>query len=95
MWLKVVIVLLFIGVLISLTSGLVFLMKDVGDPKKRTFYALGLRITLAATLITLIIYGFYSGQLSSQAPWDRQLHPDTARPEAAAQPSSQLPDDNY
>lgn len=77
MWLKVIIVLLFIGILISLSSALVFLMKDVGNPRKRTLYALGIRVTLAAALITAVIYGFYTGQLSSKAPWDRQLHPQT------------------
>lgn len=78
MLLKAIIVILFIGVLVSLSSALVFLMKDVGNAKKRTFYALGIRITLATALIGTIIYGFSSGQLSSQAPWDRQLHPQWA-----------------
>ena len=76
MWLKVIIVLLFIGILISLSSALVFLMKDVGNPRKRLLYALGIRVTLATALITAVIYGFYTGQLSSKAPWDRQLHPE-------------------
>ena len=76
MLLKVIIVFLFIGVLISLSSALVFLMKDVGNPRKRTLYALGVRITLASLLIATIVYGFYTGQLSSKAPWDRQLHPE-------------------
>ncbi|HCO59263.1 MAG TPA: DUF2909 domain-containing protein [Porticoccaceae bacterium] len=75
MWLKVIIVVLFIGVIISLSSALVFLMKDVGNPRKRTFYALGVRITLATALIAAIVYGIYSGQLSSQAPWDKKLNP--------------------
>lgn len=80
MWLKVIIVVLFVGILISLSSALVFLMKDVGNSRKRTLYALGIRVTLATALIGAIIYGFYSGQLSSKAPWDRQLHPQTAQP---------------
>ncbi len=80
MWLKVIIVVLFIGILISLSSALVFLMKDVGNSRKRTLYALGIRVTLATALIGSIIYGFYSGQLSSKAPWDRQLHPQNAQP---------------
>ena len=81
MGLKIVIVLLFIGVVVSLSSGLYFLMKDVGNQRKRTFYALGVRITLAATLLATIVYGFVSGKLASTAPWDRQLHPqNTVRP---------------
>ena len=86
MWLKVIIVLLFIGILISLSSALVFLMKDVGNPRKRTLYALGVRISLAAALITAVVYGFYTGQLSSKAPWDRQLHPQTIQSERPAEP---------
>lgn len=71
MWLKVIIVLLFIGILISLSGGLVFLLKDVQNPSKRTLYALGVRITLAALMMGFIVYGFYTGKLSSKAPWDR------------------------
>ncbi|WP_461521985.1 DUF2909 family protein, partial [Porticoccus sp.] len=41
MLLKAIIVFLFIAVLISLSSALVFLMKDVGNSRKRTLYALG------------------------------------------------------
>ena len=75
MWLKVIIVLLFIGVLISLSSGLVFLMKDINNPRKRLLYALGIRVSLATTLVAVIAYGIYTGQLTSKAPWDKQLHP--------------------
>lgn len=72
MWLKIAIVILFVAVLASLSSGLVYLLKDMGTSEsKRTLYALGIRITLAATLIALIGYGIYSGELTSTAPWDR------------------------
>ncbi len=76
MLLKVIIVLLFIGVLISLSSALVFLMKDVGNPRRRTLYALGIRVVLATALIGTIAWGIYSGQLGSEAPWDKRLHPE-------------------
>ncbi|MFT6300761.1 MAG: hypothetical protein ACJA2R_000778, partial [Saprospiraceae bacterium] len=49
--LKVIIVLLFIGVIVSLSSALVFLMKDLGNTRKRTLYALGVRISLAVALL--------------------------------------------
>ena len=75
MWLKVVIVVLFIGLLISLTAGMVFLLKDVGNSRRRTLYALGVRATLASALLLAIGWGFWSGRLNSTAPWDRQLHP--------------------
>ncbi|MFA5493203.1 MAG: DUF2909 domain-containing protein [Porticoccaceae bacterium] len=80
MLLKVTIVILFIAVLLSLSSGLYFLMKDIGNPRRRTLYALGVRLTLAILLIGVIVYGFVSGQLHSTAPWDRQLHPEHVVP---------------
>jgi|TARA_B110000879_G_scaffold110435_1_gene147824 hypothetical protein len=81
MLLKTIIVLLFIAILISLFGGLNFLVKDLGaNNKKRLLYALGIRITLAGLLIGTIIYGAYTGQIKSQAPWDQQLHPENAAP---------------
>jgi hypothetical protein len=70
MWLKAVIVILFLAVLASLSSGLVFLLKDSGSESKRTLYALGIRVTLAALLLVCIFYGLQTGQLGSSAPWD-------------------------
>lgn len=76
MLIKVLIVVVFIAILASLTSGLVFLLKDMNVPEsKRGLYALGVRITLAATLLCLIAYGFESGQLRSTAPWDHLAAP--------------------
>lgn len=70
MLLKVAIVVLFVAVLASLSSGLVFLLKDMNiSDSRRTVYALGIRITLAATLLSLIAYGIQSGQLNNKAPW--------------------------
>jgi hypothetical protein len=70
--LKIIIVVLLIGVVISLFSGLVFLFKDTHRAdSKRTLYALGIRITLASALLITIFYGFYTGQLrmGTNAPW--------------------------
>lgn len=70
MGLKIAIVILFIAVVISLSSGLTFLLKDIDKSgSKRTLYALGIRIVLAATLLTLIAYGIQTGQLGNTAPW--------------------------
>ncbi len=80
MLLKAVIVILFVAVVASLTSGLVFLLKDMsGEDSKRTLYALGIRITLAVALMASIAYGLYSGQLGSRAPWDVQAGSDGMR----------------
>lgn len=80
MLLKAIIVVLFIAVLFSLSSGLYFLMKDIGDNRKRTLYALGVRIILATLLVGTISYGYLSGKLRSTAPWDRALHPERVAP---------------
>ena len=86
MLLKTIIVVLFIAVVISLFSGLRFLGSDLGNSKRRLLISLGIRVSLAAMLLTTIVYGVYTGQLSSKAPWDRQLHPDATttvpRPDA-------------
>ena len=74
MWLKLVIIVLFISVLISLSSALVFLLKDVEAlESKRTLLALGIRIVLAALLLASIFYVFIHGELSSTAPWDSRI----------------------
>ena len=68
MWLKAAIVLVFLALVISLASGLFFLVQDQGK-SKRTLYALGIRITLAIILLALIGYGMVTGKLRSNAPW--------------------------
>lgn len=69
MLLKLLIVVLFLAVLASLSSGLVFLFKDQENERKRVLYALGIRVCLAATLLALVFYGLASGQLGMNAPW--------------------------
>ena len=70
--LKTLIVLLMIALVVSLASGLVFLMSDQGDPdKKRLFTSLGVRLGLGACLILVILYGVMTGQLGQQNPWDQ------------------------
>ena len=71
MWLKVVIVVLFIALCISLFSGLFFLFKDRGTTM-RTWQSLGVRLALATALMGFLIYGVYTGQLGSKAPWDKR-----------------------
>lgn len=85
MILKTIIIVLLIGVIISLFSGLVFLFKDTDkNDSKRTLYALGTRVTLASLLLITIAYGFYSGELRMglNAPWHGY---DSANPEQTPQ----------
>lgn len=70
--LKIIIVVLLAGVLISLVSGLAFLFKDSDLPgSKRSVHALGVRVTLALALLATIFYGFMTGALKmgQSAPW--------------------------
>lgn len=95
--LKVIIVILLIGVIVSLFSGLFFLFKDVErTDSRRTLHALGIRITLAAALLATVFYGFYTGQLrlGTNAPWHEdstqtvnETQPDRADPAEPAGPT--------
>ena len=69
--LKVLIGFFMLALVVSLRSGLFFLMTDQGDPtKKRLFTSLGIRLALATGLITVIIFGVATGQLGNRNPWD-------------------------
>ncbi len=66
--LKAAIVLMLLATVASLFSGLFFLVKDDGR-SDRLVKALTVRVILAALTIGLVAWGFYSGQLTSSAPW--------------------------
>jgi len=60
--LKLAIVVLLVATLVSLFSGLFFLVRDEGR-SSRLVTALSVRVTLTAITVALIAWGFYSGQL--------------------------------
>ncbi|WP_120997899.1 twin transmembrane helix small protein [Stutzerimonas urumqiensis] len=60
--LKATIVLLLVAVMVSLFSGLVFLVRD-DSSRRRVLAALTVRVSLTAVLVLLIGWGFYSGEL--------------------------------
>ncbi|MEJ6540416.1 MAG: DUF2909 domain-containing protein [Halioglobus sp.] len=69
--LKTTIVLLMLALVASLGSGFYYLMLDQGNKeKKRTVHSLGVRLGIAAVLLTLVIYGVATGQLGHVNPWD-------------------------
>lgn len=68
MALKIIILILLAAIVVSLFSGLFFLVKDAGQTK-RTVNALTVRIFLSVLLIILVAYGFYTGEFSWNAPW--------------------------
>lgn len=66
--LKAAIVLMLLATVVSLFSGLFFLVKD-DDSSTRLLTALKVRVSLAAITLALVTWGFYSGQLVSHAPF--------------------------
>ena len=66
--LKAAIILLLLATLVSLFSGLFFLVKDEGRTS-RVVNALTVRVTLTALTVGLIAWGFYSGQLVPHVTW--------------------------
>ena len=72
MFIKVTIVILFIGNIIALAVALGALMKDQGrEDGTRTARFLLLRVSLALALLAVTAFGFYTGQLGLSAPWYR------------------------
>jgi len=64
----------------SLGSGFYFLMLDQGNKeKRRTFHSLGVRLSIAAALMALILYGVATGQLGHMSPWDAGPKPQATR----------------
>nr|WP_298136512.1 twin transmembrane helix small protein [uncultured Pseudomonas sp.] len=66
--LKAAIVLLLLATLVSLFSGLFFLVKDEGRTS-RVVNSLTVRVVLTGLTVALIAWGFYSGQLTSHVTW--------------------------
>lgn len=67
MSLKIALLVLFSAVVISLFSGLFFLIKDQGK-SHRTVNALFFRVSFSALIIAVLIYGFYTGELQPHLP---------------------------
>ena len=69
MWLKILIIINFLLLIISLFSGLIFVYQEKGQGNK-TFYALCIRVALALTLMALLAYGLATGMIAHYAPWE-------------------------
>jgi len=57
---KIIVVIMLIVIFVSLTSGLVFLIRDRGQTT-RTVKSLTLRIVLSIALFLLLVVGFLTG----------------------------------
>lgn len=64
--LKILAILVMFGMVVSLGSGLFFLVRDRGK-SERTVISLSIRVTLAIVLLVLLALGFIS-QLVSPGP---------------------------
>lgn len=60
--LKAIIAILLVGVVISLFSGLVFLVKD-GNNSKRVVNSLTVRVSLAALIVVIVLIALWTGEL--------------------------------
>ncbi|EPJ46343.1 MAG: hypothetical protein OFPII_21580 [Osedax symbiont Rs1] len=60
---KIIILALFLAIIFSLIYSFFFLMKDKST-SPRTLNMLSVRIALTVILVLVLIYGFYSGQLT-------------------------------
>lgn len=56
---KALILLVMLGILVSLGSGLIFLVKDRGQTD-RTVISLSIRVGLSILLLALLIFGFFT-----------------------------------
>jgi NADH:ubiquinone oxidoreductase subunit 6 (subunit J) len=61
--LKVIIVIVMIAVVLSLFSGLIFLIKDEGKTQ-RVLNSLIVRVSLSVLLLVLILFSLWQGDLS-------------------------------
>ena len=58
-------------IMVSLASGLYFLIVDQGKTdSKRMVYSLGFRVTLAVILVILVTIGLITGELGNSVPWE-------------------------
>ena len=65
--LKTAILFLLLAMVVSLFSGLFFLVRDEGRTS-RVAWALTLRVVLATLIVALMLWGFSSGRLAAALP---------------------------
>ena len=68
MWLKVIIVILFLGVVFCLGRGLYFLLTDRSG-SAGLMNSLTARVSLTALLMLIVAAAWLFGDVHSQAPW--------------------------
>jgi len=64
---KLLIIFNLLLILISLFSGVIFLVKDTKKGQQRLVTSLTIRIALSITLLLLLLVGYYTGQIAPHA----------------------------
>ncbi|MEA3242386.1 MAG: twin transmembrane helix small protein [Pseudomonadota bacterium] len=82
MLLKILIITALVAIIVSLASGMVFLVKDKGE-SQRTAKALTVRISLSVLLFGLLMLGIFTGHIRPHGIYPAG-HPAT---QTAAQPT--------
>ncbi len=77
MLIKILIIATLLAILVSLASGMVFLVKDKGQ-SQRTAKALTVRITLSVALFGLLMLGIFTGYIKPHGIYPAG-HPVTQR----------------
>ena len=63
---RIIIVIAFIGIIVSLGSALVFLVRDHGN-KNRTVNALTVRVGLSVALFLFILFSYWMGWIEPRS----------------------------
>ena len=82
MLIKILIIAALVAIIVSLASGMVFLVKDKGE-SQRTAKALTVRISLSVLLFGLLMLGIFTGHIRPHGIYSAG-HPAT---QTAAQPT--------
>ena len=69
MWLKILIVILFIANIVALGAAFMALLQDQGQGGKRTARLLLVRVSLGALLFAAVLFGLVTGELGLSVPW--------------------------
>ncbi len=69
MWLKILIVFLFIANVVALGAAFFTLIQDQGQGGHRTARLLLVRVSLGAMLFAAVIFGLVTGELGLSVPW--------------------------
>ena len=72
MWIKLIILILFIAVVASLVTGFYYLLTEKKS-SSRLLNFLKVRISLTALIMLAIVIAWLYGDIHSQAPWLYQL----------------------